>query len=87
MPVDDPRFMSETHTEVLQHEAVRITHLPTGIVIEAPTRWEAVGKLGMKLSEEHPCYLRSFAPIPPVPAGNQSGERPELRQWQQYRVC
>ncbi len=51
----EPAFMSEVRTDIFRNtntEAVRLTHLPTGVTIEAPTRAEATTKLGRAL-ERH----------------------------------
>jgi hypothetical protein len=45
-------FMKDVRTDVFRHEhieAVRLTHLPTGVVAEGATKDEAVAKLGAAL--------------------------------------
>ncbi len=45
-------FLKECREDTFRHErveSVRLTHLPTGIVAEAPTRDEAISKLGQVL--------------------------------------
>jgi hypothetical protein len=82
---DEPRFMTETRTDVFRSmriEAVRLTHLPTGIVMEAKTREEAGPE---RLSDEHPCQFGPLSPIAPVPVELSDGW-PEPRRWK-YRVC
>ena len=99
----EPRFMDETRIDVYRCgispvvSGIRLTHLPTGIVVEGETdgkqtqmalKAELADKLGRKLSEDHPCELSrsdQHAPIAPVPV-EETGERPEPRLWQ-YRVC
>lgn len=47
-----PGFMKDVRVDVYRPErieAVRLTHLPTGIVVDAPTEDEAVAKLGAAL--------------------------------------
>lgn len=49
----EPDFMSEVRTDIFRDsrgEAVRLTHLPTGVTVEAPTREEAQAKLGRALT-------------------------------------
>lgn len=50
----EPDFMSEARVEEFigtrsQGAVIRLTHLPTGVTVEAPTRPEAVAKLGRAL--------------------------------------
>ena len=78
--------MKETRVDVFRSmkiEAVRLTHLPTGLVAEAGTRENAIENLGLQLSEKHPCY---FKPIPPVPVEESGTSWLEPRMWK-YRVC
>jgi len=47
-----PGFMKDVRVDVYRHErveSVRLTHLPTGIVVDAATEDEAVAKLGAAL--------------------------------------
>jgi hypothetical protein len=82
----EPRFMSQVRGESFSGNfgvtSVRLTHLPTGIIVTAKTKTEAIQELGDKLSAEHPCY---FKPVPPLPVDQQlRGIKP--RPWK-YRVC
>ena len=50
--VQEPEFMSEVRADMFRDtelRAVRLTHLPTGVTVEAPTRPEAVARLGRAL--------------------------------------
>lgn len=54
----EPAFMSETRADTSRDilgddtETIRLTHLPTGVTVQAPTREEAVAKLGRAI-ERH----------------------------------
>jgi hypothetical protein len=57
----EPGFMSEVRMDESLIDGttvwVRLTHLPTGVTVEAPTRAEAVAKLGRALeryAQRHP---------------------------------
>ena len=73
----EPGFMSEARMDESRDNGttawVRITHLPTGVTVEAPTRGEAITKLGRAIERrarrhaEHPARdfpLILAAPIP-----------------------
>ena len=70
----EPAFMSHVRAETFRDtetRAVRLTHLPSGVTVEAPTRGEAITKLGRAIErrarrrQEHPA--RDFPPILAAP--------------------
>jgi hypothetical protein len=60
----EPEFMSGTRADAFRNTrgvlATRLTHLPTGVMVEAMTRAEAVAKLGRAI-ERH-AQRRAEAP-------------------------